>query len=138
MIDFIKFLEEHKDLINEAKTVYDIFNATDYEDYQSKDVIYANKLLRVIMLCLNKIPITIEVMNYSTIESDLVFKAKASHGLTSIAAFKRGRNLVCNNLDDLVDLLALVIKDNLTGITSYNMRKFLKMTNITYEIANHK
>ena len=138
MVDFIKFLEEHEDLINKAKTVYDIFNATDYEDYQSKDIICANKLLRVIMLCINKIPITVEVINYSTIESDLVFKAKMPHGLTSVAAFKRGRNLVCNNLDDLVDLLALIIKDNLTDITFYDMRKFLRMTNITYETTNHK
>ena len=32
MIDFVKFLEEHKEAINTVKTSYDIFNATDYED----------------------------------------------------------------------------------------------------------
>lgn len=32
MIDFLKFLEEHKESINTVKTTHDIFNATDYED----------------------------------------------------------------------------------------------------------
>ena len=138
MIDFVKFLEEHKEAINTVKTTYDIFNATDYEDYQPKDLICANKLLRVIMLCINKIPITIKAINYPSIESNLAFIVRASYGPTTIVSFKRGRNLFCDNLDDLVTLLALIIKDNLTGITSYDMRKFLKMTNITYETANHK
>ena len=32
MIDFVKFLEEHKEAINTVKTTYDMFNATDDED----------------------------------------------------------------------------------------------------------
>lgn len=32
MIDFVKFLEEHKEAINTVKTPYDIFKAADYED----------------------------------------------------------------------------------------------------------
>ena len=32
MIDFVKFLEEHKEAINNVKTTYDIFDATHYED----------------------------------------------------------------------------------------------------------
>ena len=133
MIDFVKFLEEHKEAINTVKTTYDIFNATDYEDDQSKDFICANRLLRVIMLCITKTPINVSAVNYITIESDVVFKVKMSHGLSTIASFKHGHNIECNNIDDLVKLLDPVIKENLTGITSNDMRKFLRMTQITYD-----
>lgn len=133
MIDFIKFLEEHKKSINTVKTTHDIFNATDYEDDQPKDFICANRLLRVIMLCLTKTPINVRAINYNTVESNIVFRAKMSHGLSAIAIFKHGRNIVCNNIDDLVNFLTPIIQENLTGITSNDMRKFLRMTEITYE-----
>ena len=132
MIDFVKFLEEHKEAISTAKTTYDIFNATDYEDDQSKDFICANRLLRVIMLCITKTPINVRAINYTTIESDVVFRAKLPHGLSTVASFRHGHNIECNNIDDLVNLLDPVIKENLTGITSNDMRKFLRMTQITY------
>ena len=132
MIDFVKFLEEHKEAINTVKTTYDIFNATDYEDDQSKDFICANRLLRVIMLCITKTPINVRAINYATVESDVVFRAKLQHGLSTIASFRHGHNIECNNIDDLVNLLDPVIKENLTGITSNDMRKFLRMTQITY------
>lgn len=133
MIDFVKFLEEHKDSINTAKTTYDIFNATDYEDDQPKDFIYANRLLRVIMLCLTKTPMNVKAINYTTLESDIVFRVKLSYGISTVVSFRHGRNIVCNNIDDLVNLLTPVIQENLTGITSNDMRKFLRMTEITYE-----
>ena len=56
-----------------------------------------------------------------------------SHGLSTIALFKHGRNIVCNNIDDLVNFLTPIIQENLTGITSNDMKKFLRMTEITYE-----
>ncbi len=133
MIDFVKFLEEHKEAINTVKTPYDIFNATDYEDDQSKDFICANRLLRVIMLCITKTPINVSAVNYITIESDVVFKVRMLHGPSTIASFRHGHNIECNNMDDLVNLLDPVIKKNLTGITSNDMRKFLRMTYITYD-----
>ena len=133
MIDFVKFLEEHKEAINTVKTPYDIFNATDYEDDQFRDFICANNILRVILLCITKTPINVRAKNYATVESDIVFRAKLQHGLSTIASFGHGHNIKCNNIDDLVNLLDPVIRKNLTGITSNDMRKFLRMTQVTYD-----
>ena len=133
MIDFVKFLEEHKEAINTVKTTYDIFDATDYEDDQFRDFICANNLLRVILLCITKTPINVRAINYITVESDVVFRVKLQHGLSTIASFKHGHNIECNNIDDLVNLLDPVIRKNLTGITSNDMIKFLRMTQITYD-----
>ena len=80
------------------------------------------------MLCVTKTPINVRAINYITVESDVVFRAKLQHGLSTIASFKYGHNIECNNIDDLVNLLDPVIKENLTGITSNDMRKFLRMT----------
>lgn len=85
------------------------------------------------MLCITKTPINVSAVNYITIESDVVFKVRMLHGLSTIASFRHGHNIECNNIDDLVNLLDPVIKKNLIGITSNDMRKFLRMTYITYD-----
>lgn len=85
------------------------------------------------MLCLTKTPINVKAINYKTIESNLSFEVKMNHGLSTVASFKCGHNITCSNLDDLVNLLQPIIKNNLTGIASDEMRKFLRMTTITYE-----
>lgn len=85
------------------------------------------------MLCLTKTPMNVKAINYTTLESDIVFRVKLSHGISTVVSFRHGRNTVCNNIDDLVNLLTPVIQENLTGITSNDMRKFLRMTEITYE-----
>lgn len=85
------------------------------------------------MLCLTKTPMNVKAINYTTLESDIVFRVKLSYGISTVVSFRHGRNIVCNNIDDLVNLLTPVIQENLTGITSNDMRKFLRMTEITYE-----
>lgn len=80
------------------------------------------------MLCITKTPINVRAVNYTTIESDLEFKAMISHELSTVATFMHGHNIECNNIDDLVNLLDPLIERYLTGITSNDMRKFLTMT----------
>lgn len=133
MIDFVKFLKDHKETINTAKTITGIWDALDYEDYQSEDFICACNVLRIILLSINKIPITVIATNYHSTESRLAFKVKMSYGLTTIAIFKCGYDVECKTIAQIGELLGKSVTSNLKGITVAEIQKFLSMTDITFE-----